>query len=370
MIASRVVISVLSVFLFVSQPAWAGIRPSFQLDASAWNATHIVVVATSGVDGRFNVLESLKGNLKPGEAVFVPELIPPLDGTPIRLLQPDWLGGLGEEVPRQPVGSRLVLFLKQFPAGADAGGGSRKVRWDPTDWGEISIKASVVWLDGDDLYNFCQPMNPGPSVLCKWSRSFDRSLKPPERPMSVRILRSRTNEVIRIQRDLEEVLSIRDSASRAMNLLPFVRSDVFAARVEAFKALPTCGHVALQAIRAALDDVAFEEQWAQLVEIYAEVGREVVKTELALRLEHEADYWLVNGMSLRPGWWNENEAGSLRHHYSITLQIMRSLGTPNDEATRAAIDRVCSLWSGVPRMESQGEQADEITQRCKKADPK
>src|SRR5580658_2628 len=60
--------------IFMSQ-ANAGTRPSFYLDACAWDATHIVVV-TEGerTDGQVSVLESWKGDLKPGDNITVPEL--------------------------------------------------------------------------------------------------------------------------------------------------------------------------------------------------------------------------------------------------------------------------------------------------------
>lgn len=53
--------------LIVSSSASAGIRPSFFLETSSWRATDIVVVAEEEqIDGVMKVLETLKGDLKPG----------------------------------------------------------------------------------------------------------------------------------------------------------------------------------------------------------------------------------------------------------------------------------------------------------------
>ena len=41
-------------------PVDAGIRPSFNLDDSSWNATHIVMVQTTTDSAVFSVVESLE----------------------------------------------------------------------------------------------------------------------------------------------------------------------------------------------------------------------------------------------------------------------------------------------------------------------
>ncbi len=54
-------------------PADAGIRPSFNLDACSWNATHIVMVQTTADGAVFSIVKSWKGDLSPGDSVTVPE---------------------------------------------------------------------------------------------------------------------------------------------------------------------------------------------------------------------------------------------------------------------------------------------------------
>ena len=52
--------------------AWAFYLPSFNLDESAWHATHIVVVSEGQkIDGELRVLESWHGDLRRGERLVL-----------------------------------------------------------------------------------------------------------------------------------------------------------------------------------------------------------------------------------------------------------------------------------------------------------
>ena len=57
-------------------PLHAALRPSFNVDGCSWNATHVVLVQTTAGEGVVPVVESWKGDLKPGDAIEVPELKP------------------------------------------------------------------------------------------------------------------------------------------------------------------------------------------------------------------------------------------------------------------------------------------------------
>jgi hypothetical protein len=121
-------------------PVDAGIRPSFSVDRCSWNATHIVVVQTTPKDGVFSVVESRKGDLKPGDSLEVPELKPNKDAVPISSdRKPQGFGsqdtqGISEQIPRQPVGSRMILFLKKKEEGGVASpsaGNTTGPLWEP-----------------------------------------------------------------------------------------------------------------------------------------------------------------------------------------------------------------------------------------------
>lgn len=64
-----------SCFFAAHAVALGGIRPSFLPQESAWRATDVVLV-TEGkeIDGVVEVIETLKGDLKPGVTLTLPDL--------------------------------------------------------------------------------------------------------------------------------------------------------------------------------------------------------------------------------------------------------------------------------------------------------
>jgi len=147
----------------------AGIRPSFSLDRCSWNATHIVLVQTTPKDGVFSVVESWKGDLKPGDSLEVPELKPNKEAVPMSSdRKPQGFGsqdtqGISEQIPRQPVGSRVILFLKKKEeggVGSPSAGNTTGTQWEPASgWG--GMKVSVLWIDGEKSYCFRPVDEPG-----------------------------------------------------------------------------------------------------------------------------------------------------------------------------------------------------------------
>jgi hypothetical protein len=100
-------------------PVDASIRPSFDLDDCSWRATHVLLVKTTSTDDVFSVVKSWKGDLKPGDSLKVPGLKPDKDAVPIsRYPQPRPFyfdsSGVGERIPRQPIGSQIIFFLVRF----------------------------------------------------------------------------------------------------------------------------------------------------------------------------------------------------------------------------------------------------------------
>jgi hypothetical protein len=169
-----------AVFLAIGTiPVDAGIRPSFSLDGCSWRATHIVLVQTTPEDGVFSVVESWKGDLKPGDSLNLLELKPNKDAVPISSFpKPQGFAsedaqGISEQIPRQPVGSRMVLFLRKRKgdgAAAPSAGNSTGTQWEPA-YTFGGMKLSALWIDGGKGFCFRQWMNPGPSALSGCSRS-------------------------------------------------------------------------------------------------------------------------------------------------------------------------------------------------------
>jgi hypothetical protein len=157
--------------LIVSSSASAGIRLSFFLEASSWRATDIVVVAEEEqIDGVMKVLETLNGDLKPGQVISIPELAE-FKTKEARLIHTPWeRGGSSAYV----TGARMILFLRDAtttPADADedeSPGGETKSpssRWKTAGLMGHEIKYSTVWIEKGKTYCFSQVINPGPSLL-------------------------------------------------------------------------------------------------------------------------------------------------------------------------------------------------------------
>src|SRR5262245_46364145 len=141
----------LTLILLSASQARAGIRPSFDLDTSAWNATDIVV-ATEGkkIDGVFRVLETWKGDLSVGDTISIPALAS--FGPETSRVVSD-LRYQKEKGPRIVVsGDRMVLFLKREPhqSATETGGGSslssNSIRWKPTGVFD-DFNVSVTWME-------------------------------------------------------------------------------------------------------------------------------------------------------------------------------------------------------------------------------
>jgi len=201
----------------LARPAFSAIRPSFSLDYSSWHATDIVLVVTTSADSVFEVVQSWKGDLRVGERLVIPELGPAANALPISRYPKPWSeavgGGVSELIPREPVGARMILFLKSSAdteASASRTDGTEHRGWKPSDIME-NMKASTVWIDADQLFCFTQLMNPGPTVLSMLSDSEET-------------LKDRVAEINGIQESLMAAAETKDGRERAVRLKPYVLS--------------------------------------------------------------------------------------------------------------------------------------------------
>jgi hypothetical protein len=114
----------------------------------------------------------------------------------------------------------MILFLKssaEEQAFANRSDEGPHHGWKPSNLFD-DMKASVVWIDGDQMYYFVQLLNPGPSVLF-------------ESPISEEKLRKRVAEVDGIQEKITATLAVEDGAARAMGLRPYVNSEIWPVRL-------------------------------------------------------------------------------------------------------------------------------------------
>lgn len=338
--------------------AFPAIRPSFRLDYSSWHATHIVLATTTPEDGTFKVVESWKGDLHVGDRIVIPELRPEPDAVPISRYPKEWTeavrGGVAEHIPREPDGSRVVLFLKSSPdeqvptikTGEHPG-------WRPSDTMD-TMKASVVWMDGGHLYCFSQLMNPGPSVLSA-SRYSEQSL------------RNRIAEIDGLQRNLMSALTAKDGEERAEHLKPYVRSDVFPAQQFALEELGKCGPSAVRTILGMLDDTAFADEASGLVEELVKAGGAAVGEDLNNRLQRDLAFWKSTGPTLSPGWWNGDTRihAPLRERYAQTYQLIIGLEQTHYSASLNTATELRDVWRSLPQLNDPSG-LDQIVEECDK----
>jgi hypothetical protein len=159
--------------------AFAGIRPTFRPEDSSWRATDIIVV-TEGkeIDGVVQVLETWKGDLKPGSTLKISELAE-FKSKDIRLV--DNHSFRENRGPDEFVsGDRMILFLRDRtkvlagPEDDDEQNAVIEPERKPSRWSGANpmgdeVKYATVWIEGDKVYCFIQIMNPGPSLLCSTS---------------------------------------------------------------------------------------------------------------------------------------------------------------------------------------------------------
>jgi hypothetical protein len=334
-LSSSFVIALLAV---LSQPGLSAVRPSFTADSEAWISTDIVLVSTAATDSTFEVNEVWKGSLRPGARVVVPQLVPSVDALPVSrypidLPQDPASISVAEQIPRQPTGSRLILFLKRNLSNL------QEAEWEPANLMH-SMKASVVWIEGDQLCWFTQVFNPGASILqCRGSYSLQK-------------LKERVAEVSRTQEQMQSVLEIPEPGKRAQLLKPYLHSDVFDARRLAFEELGKSGPAAVPIIRDMLDDPAYTAQVPELIEAMVKAGGAEVGTDLHHRFEREVTFWESTGPSLQQGWWNKDPKPNapLRLQYSQTFQLVIGLEKTRNKDALAPAKRLYDLWISLPQL--------------------
>jgi len=345
------------ILISVSQ-ARAGIRPSFSLESSSWDATDIVV-ATEGknIDGVLRVLETLKGDLATGDVIKIPEL-GSFKSESSRTVSKDWLPR-GFSSPFIVTGDRMVLFLRRESVALvknteeSVAHSSASIRWTPAGFfKEFSV--SVVWIEQGESFGFFQVMNPGPSVLIKFSSETD--------------LKSQALEVDDIQKSLRQAGAISDPAARAAALEPFARQTLYPARIEAFEQLVKCELAALPVLRALMADDSLLHIHGSVVSALAEAGKNEAGPDLQSLIQKDLDFWRKAGPQLEKGWWNGSGFDSiekvepLRDRYSRDYETLRALVRRPYPKSEMLITEFRDLWHSLPQLGS-----DQLFEACNEA---
>lgn len=325
-------------------PAAAAIRPSFMLDYSSWHSTDIILVTETVAGGEYEVVESWKGNLSPGDRVVIPELRPIAKAIPVWSYPDEWFaheGTISSEIPKQIAGLHVLLFLKRTSPAVATKDGTQAVRsqWMPSSLFD-DMKSSVIWIDGTRLYRFTQTMNPGPSTLQRWD-------------MGEGEVRQRVAQVVQVEQELMDVIRINGGAERAVALRQYLRSDILPARQFAEEELGKCGHEGVAVIRSILDDEAFSAESDAVVKALVRAGGTDEGNDLTARLDHDLEFWRTVGPSLHQGWWNDDPTpqSPLRNRYAQTLELVRGLDEVRFPGALSTAVALRNFWRSLPQLD-------------------
>jgi hypothetical protein len=338
----------------LSQSGLAMLRALFSPDSASWAASNIVLVETTPIDGTFRVIESWNGDLSAGNQVVVPELIPKANALPISAYPKWWTpadrSGVAEQIPRQPAGSRLVLFLRKNKPEAGDMRKSEWLGWSPGA-GEDSMKISAVWIDRGGTYFFTQMRDTSePLVLTV----FGEQVQGEQRfaPHSGEWLKQDVERVLGVQNEMTAILEEKDGRARALRLKPFVTSKIFPARRQAIEDLGKSGPSAVGTIGEMLDDPAFAEQAPELLDAMVKAGGKAGGDELNRRFERDVAFWERTGPSLRQGWWNEDPTPNspLRSRYGQTYRLVVGLEKIHYAGALNTAVELRDLWRSLPQL--------------------
>lgn len=334
----------LILFLIVPLSLDAGIRPSFNVDQCSWYATHIILVQTTAKGSVFSIVESLKGDLRPGDSLELPDLMPKEDAVsiPSNPKPPGYsvedVSGISEQIPRQPIGSRLILFLKK----QDESGPAAQVKWVAA---AESMKVSALWIDDRKAYCFQQWMNPGPSAL-------SQCIGWPARSSDVAVFTARIQEVVQMQRELAEALALKNANLRAQRVGFIALSTVFPAQREAMDALGKSGTVALPAILQVMDKPpGFYDGDALMRMMVAAAGKDSGRF-LHSWLRQDVIYWETVGPTLTQDWLGELVVvGSpLFVKFNETSLLIRELDKEHYAPATGTVAELRSFWTSQPQL--------------------
>ena len=345
---NRLKLAVVAILLFCGSNLFAGIRPSFSLEYSSWEATDIVIASEGAIiDGNLVILEALKGGLLPKEVIFVPELAK-FRSLVSRLVKVPF-GMTRGETPQYVSGRRMILFLKKSPATQ-----TRRFQADPKGrmWEPASLEkemnVSVIWLEGDRSFAFIQWMNPGPSELIEYGKSETQ-------------LKERAREVIQERSALDRAAAIAEKSARAEAIAPFTASSLFLARQMAFEELEKGGEASIAVLYRILENDANLNVHDDAIRTLVAVGGEKAGPVLIDILRAEMVFWRATAPRLQKGWWNAgNDIDPLHHRYQKVAAILRTFRTIRISGSREVVSDFRDLWRTLPPLDDSNE-PDQLT---------
>lgn len=335
----------LTLTLGLTRVASAYLIPSFDADGCAWKASHVVVASEGDeIDGALTVLESWRGDLKPGDALNIPELAE-FESEKTREIHDR--SGFEKEgaVLRHVTGARLVLFLVKKTKTLE--GGKTEIAWRPATPTNGGMQVSVVWIESGDAHALVQVMNPGPRLIVRVSSEAE--------------LKARVFHAGQVRDALAHAAAAPDLAERARALEPFTSHELGWASWSAFEKLTGCGEKALPVFRRLLD--AREGKPRELV-IRALAGMgQVAGPELAALLGRELDFWKTRSPTLPQGWWDRSKTPDselLSAHFADLRSALAALETVRFPACEPTVLEVRELARSTAALGA----SDQLTGDC------
>ncbi|MEW6128381.1 MAG: hypothetical protein AB1757_15185 [Acidobacteriota bacterium] len=243
----------LTFFLFIPFIVNASTPAPFDPYSYAWFSTHIVIVTEgTDIDGRVTVIESLKGDLKPGEELFFPELKPFKDMN-LRIIKDfgDNVSGLN-----LVLGKKMVLFLTEKPLQTKFNQESSILEntnpnvkeWEPFE--KVNhYYLPVIWFENDDAYFFLNIEHSMANLISV--KSFADSVEGKVNEF----LRKNILEVVGAKEIFDRAMETEDLIKRASTLESISKTNVREVNLFVISALFGCKKAAIPGIKRIINDL-------------------------------------------------------------------------------------------------------------------
>jgi hypothetical protein len=327
--------------LVLPQRSYGLFSPSFNLDASTWHASHIVVATTGKSIGTgVTVLESWKGDLRQGDHLILPSMAR-FRSEEMLEISTGIFGGRENETPSYVSGKCVLLFLVKRGRMESNRFDDREIGiWNPAvEWGGLLV--SMMWLEGGSAYAYAQRMNPGPTSLFSWD-------------MTEVAVKNRVEAILRVQGEFRGALAQPDPEKMRAIVLPLRESAPEFTR-KILVELGEAGPKALPTLRALLKAGTLKSDEYGIVTAMAKAGGKSVGPELVDVLRQEMDYWRTFGPRLQPGWWNGTgiewaEVERHRNRYGVLLSALEAVKSIQFEPARPIVEETAAYWRSLPQL--------------------
>jgi hypothetical protein len=335
--------------------SFALIRPSFQLEACTWEATHIVVVNQAcKTDIEVEVLESWKGNLKKGDFITIPDLAEFIPEQTRVVKHRRFWEDEDANLPTHVNGQRMVFFLikDNFHGQADT---SASATWKPAGkrrGGMDGMDVSMSWIEQGRAFAFRQIKNRGPTQLVSLS-------------MTEADLKERVAEVVKGQKNLVNAIDSGDQRKMADALFPLLRNGWNYSGYKALELVGRSGKEALPLLSRVLLEEASDEWCYYAVAEMKKINPEAVGPVLTEVMMQELAFWKCKGPTLNSNWAvgvDEDELDCLRCHHAKVNETLWLLKDLRYEGCRTVVDELQNLWLLLPQLRV--EDFDEVIRRC------